>query len=200
MKSFTPTCGTMINQACLFALGAAKSSNSAVKFVFNGVRMHVRPNDTLDQLLRRWSNRIGDHKEKYERKHKARIAREKEERANEIVNRQQSVDQLIDELPALLSAGDRTAIMGWVRQFTDTADDVGVNFDKQAVIKIFEDAGFEKNAFTGEDFRAEAEASFRYIVGQVINCLYDGMPPHPVAICFCDRWLRGDYGLSPSSD
>lgn len=80
----------------------------------------------------------------------------------------------------------------WLSRFSEWADYIGVNYNQQEVIATLE-SKYQDGAHVGrpkEDFQADPQVMGEYIVGQAINCLKSGMPPHPVTQRFAKEYQQ----------
>jgi hypothetical protein len=81
------------------------------------------------------------------------------------------------------------ATVDWLDEYIALADDIGVNPHLKKVKSALEKAGYVNKEFTGKAFvRDDKRIMGRYIVGQAINCMTNGMPPHPVLGRFAQEY------------
>ena len=85
-------------------------------------------------------------------------------------------------------------IIDWLDEFTPLSDDIGVTseFNPFDISNQLTRAGFNENEGVGEDpgwFNTRQRMG-RYIIGQVINCLNKGMPPHPITTTFIEKYRQ----------
>ncbi len=80
--------------------------------------------------------------------------------------------------------------MSLLRELTEKADDCGVKFSTSALADSLEAAGYKENENVTDDpdWLNTKDRLGRYIIGQIINCLRSGMPPHPVALKFISEY------------
>jgi len=193
--TYKPSAGTEISHACREAVDMAKRSGVNVRFKFNDVELTATPDLQPDEVVAEWrreSNRIS---EEYRNSPAGRAAAAA--RTAEIARLKTQSESLLMALSSILLSGSTDELMSWLKSFALVADDVSVNLDTAALAAKFEAAGFKENEGVGQNpewFNTRPRMA-GYIVGQVINCLKRGMPPHPVTVSFVEKY----QALSPVS-
>jgi hypothetical protein len=92
-------------------------------------------------------------------------------------------------LPKALGKG-LTATINWIQEYADVADNINLNYRGKEVLKALTSAGFKTNEFAGDKFvKGDKEVMGRYILGQVIDNLQSGMPPHPMVSHLAKHYL-----------
>lgn len=172
-------CGTHISHACFEAIRISRSNRY--------IRLTASPKKCAQAL--EWEfelNRIRE-ASKYHASAKGKRAAEK--RRDEIIGRQQMVDYLMQSARGGVLKTGLDATIEWTEKFCEPSDDCGVSFDKSELYQMFYEAGYIENDFVGiEPSDFDQNKMGRYIVGQVMNCLGRGMPPHPVCKWFCKQY------------
>jgi hypothetical protein len=92
-------------------------------------------------------------------------------------------------------------LIGWLHSFAHHANAASVDFDAAAGLRrgglewiclLFESKGYRDGDGVGQDpdwFCTRARLG-RYIIGQAINCMRKGLPPHPGATeRFCSQYF-----------
>lgn len=197
-----PLAGSHISQACRDALDLAGKSKREVSFSFNGIQMFVPPKRriTVEGLVKRFNYACRGQAERW--RNSAEGLTFARERAEAIARKQEAVTAAIAVLPGLLameSAQRMDAVVGWLASLVEDADDVGIDWDRAAGVRggmewvavLLESAGFRESDLVGEpeDSFTSRERMGRYIVGQAINCLRIGLPPHPITTKFAGKYF-----------
>lgn len=190
MKTMTyePSAGTRIEHACTEAVTMAKRSGATVRFKFNDVELAATPDREPDDLVADWRHESDRLSEEYRNSPEGRA--EAARRESEITTLKAQADELLGKLDSLLAENSQDEIMGWMKSFAPISDDVSVKFDTAELAAKFEAAGFKENEGVGQEpewFNTRPRMA-GYIVGQVINCLKRGMPPHPVTVSFVEKY------------
>jgi hypothetical protein len=67
---------------------------------------------------------------------------------------------------------------------------MNLNHRGAEVLSALKQAGYKANEYSGAAFvKGDKEILGRYILGQVVDNLSSGMPPHPVASTFAAQYL-----------
>lgn len=190
MKTMTyePCAGTRIEHACTEAVNMAKRSGATVRFKFNDVELSAAPDFQPDDLVAEWQRESNRLSEEYRNSPAGRA--EANRRAAQIGTLNTRTTNLRNKLDSLLAAKSQDEIMDWMESFAPISDDVSVKFDTSALAAKFEAAGFKENEGVGQEperFNTRDRMA-GYIVGQVINCLKRGMPPHPVTVSLVEKY------------
>ena len=190
MKTMTyePSAGTRIEHACTEAVNMAKRSGATVRFKFNDVELTATPDLQPDAVVAEWQRESNRLSEDYRNSPACRA--EASRRHAQIGTLKTQAANLLDKLDSLLSANSQDEIMDWLKSFAPISDDVSVKFDTSALAAKFEAVGFKENEGVGQEpeWFNTRDRMAGYIVGQVINCLKRGMPPHPVTVSFVEKY------------
>lgn len=192
MKTMTyrPIVGDRISHSVQEASRLSKTHRCRVRFEFNEVTLQATPKKSPVTLLWEWELICGQHYEQYRLSKAGQVARRL--RNGEVATRRENVASLIARLPRLLAAGDVDGLMLWLDLFVDSADDVDVHFDCAELARTLEASGFIENDLVGQppaSFNTREKVG-RYIVGQAINCLRSGMPPHLLTQSFVAKYFE----------
>lgn len=206
MKTMTyePSAGTRIEHACDEAVKLAKRSGATVRFKFNDVELKATPDLKPDEIVDDWRRESARLSEEYRNSPEGRA--EAARRAAEIVSKQDAVTAAIRSLPGLVENNNMDHLMGWLHSFVEHADDIGVDMNAAANLNggghewiaiLFESKGYKENHHVGQspEWFNTRERMGQYIIGQAINCLRRGMPPHPITQSFVAKY----YALPPVS-
>lgn len=196
---YKPMCGTHVESACNESLMLAERLNKPVRFEFNGVKLRVNKRLSKSHILRQWEEMIASRGRRYCASKAGREAANK--RAAEIIQKQDAINAAVRTLPGLVEGNNLDHLIGWLKSFAYHADDVAVNFNVAAGLQggglewiclLFESKGYRNNDGVGQspDWFNTRERLGRYIIGQAINCMRRGMPPHPITDKFCDQYFE----------
>ena len=192
MKTYEPSAGTRIEHACAEAERLATLHKEPVTFKFNGIELTANPDCDPDKLVEAFFETIESDRQRWEQSAEGKA--EIEKRETEVKRKQGSIDGLLAELDSVLAVKHNglDGVMQWLNEFTPPSDDIRVKFDKAALAKKFLDAGFKENEHVGRPPAAfdNRPVMAEYIVGQVINMLNHGMPPHPVTSSFVEKYFK----------
>lgn len=190
MKTITyePSVGTRIEHACDEAVKLAKRGGATVRFKFNDVELTATPDHQPAALVDDWRRESDRLSEEYRTSPEGRA--EAARRESQITTLKTQAAELLGKLDSVLAANSQDEIMDWLKSFAPISDDVSVKFDTAALAAKFEAAGFKENEGVGQepDWFNTRDRMAGYIVGQVINCLKRGMPPHPVTVSFVEKY------------
>lgn len=181
--------GSRIEDAIGRAVNLSRDTNEDVMFDFNGVPVSVSPTSEPHVVLRHWQDEMNRQAREYPESPEGRLA--KADRDREIASKQTTVNALLACLPEVLTISE-SRLMGWLDSFTENANDRCVDFDKTSLSATLVTAGYKRNDCVGmepELIGGSRELMGRYIVGQVIDFLDQGMPPHPVTCRFAEQYL-----------
>jgi hypothetical protein len=181
--TYEVTAGSHISRVVDEMIDLSKEYNIDVVSTFNGIALSVNPDSSACKVLKDWDTEMNRRAEEYAKSKEGKQA--KQERENKRIEHQKKVDELQAELYNVVNTDK---ILDWCSQLAEHGDYVGVWFDKPRIIEKLERAGYTENAYVGYKGEFGKYISLMYIVGQVINCLRKGMPPHQVTISFVREW------------
>lgn len=191
IASYEPTPGESITHACREAINIANRQRSIVAFKFNDIEMFARPSDHETDLEGLYHHMCEQRAEAYRKSPEGIAAREKSEREGR--QGQAQIDALVSGMNPVFDAG-LDATITWLERYATLADDIRIDSHRDAVMSALLAHGYVNNEFTGADWvPGDKRVMGRWIVGQCINCMSIGMPPHPVSIKFCREYadMRG---------
>jgi hypothetical protein len=178
--TYEPHLGQDISDACRKAIALANKNGSPVAFRFNDVDMVVSPGEGARTACDRWRAESERQAEAWRNSPKGkRAAAESEARRLEA---QRETDRLIADGPRVVTDG-LAAVVRWCAKLSMSADHNGINWEPRRAATMLIAAGYRENAHVGqppEAFRDNRQMMGEYIIGQAINCLKRGMPPHPM--------------------
>lgn len=179
--------GETIEHACKAAVAQAIEHQSDVRFDFNETEMLATPQSDPEKMAKDFMDECYRSREEYKASPEGIAAEDK--RIQKVRKHQVAIIEIIAEACECASMDDW---MQWLKQFATSADYVGVVFDHKRVIQILEQSGFKNDCHVGQKpgwFNTRQRMG-EYIAGQAINCLKNGMPPHPVTLTFVDKYFK----------
>lgn len=186
MTTYEPMAGDWIDNACQEAVKLAIENGDTVTFKFNDIEMTAGPGDDPALLSRFFSQESARRYEEYQRSPQGIAAAE--ERRCRLHQSQIRMDALMDDMKATFDTG-LDGVVDWLSQYTPLADDNGVSARINIVHNALLAAGYINNEYTGDAFvKGDKRIVGRYIVGQAINCMERGMPPHPMLVSFAEQY------------
>lgn len=168
---YKPTIGSDISQVCEEVADLTELM-SPIKFVFNDIEVVAQDYHTKEYLVGSWNTvrhaKSSELKDTVEETDKDKIIKE--------------ALVVIKEMPLIYQMGQRELI-DWLGKFVKVADNKHVDelYSKPVLIRVLKSMGYKANEYAGHKFvEANESIMFRYIVGQVIECLDNNMPPSPI--------------------
>lgn len=189
-KRYEPSFGIHITSACKEAVAMAMNGKCNVKFDFNGIEIEVTPDSTPFSAEVQWQEKKDADAKAY--RESAEYREEQARRERQIKTSQDVVDHFMDGIEQVLFTCSMDSLLEYLRPFVEAADDVDVTFDKSKLADMFEAAGYAESAHVGKPPESFVHRKIfgEYILGQVVHCLRAGMPPHPVAASFIEKYFR----------
>lgn len=178
MIEYKPTLGTDIEQACTQALKIAREYNEDVIFDFNGTNVVVTPSSSVDGLVNSWHRDYEENRQKYRDSPEGR--RSAADQQSRKLAAQAETDRLVKLIIKNIKDID-TVVKGFVG--LSRAICVGTVWNPKSLAKILQEAGYTLNHHVGrkpEDFDNNPQMLKEYIVGQCIDALQMGTPPHQI--------------------
>jgi hypothetical protein len=190
INGYRPLAGTSITTACAEASALALATNKEVPFDFNGVTVTAAPGKSVESLEKQWQSGMDERAAKW----KASPECKKQEAAMQeaIARAQSNIDALMASMPV---CSDMDGVMEWCKNFATHADWIGIKYDKEIILNHLRNGGYVENDLVGqppESFNNRKNMG-RWIIGQVMECLSTGMPPHPVTVSFVEKY----FALNP---
>lgn len=197
--NYSATIGSHIQQAAREATRLAKSHRALVRMDFNDVLLRAAPKKSASTLL--WEFTLGMSRAASNYRQSEKGQQEARRRALEVLQRQDAVTAAIRSLPGLLEINNLDHLMGWLHSFVEHADDVGVDFNAAAgltsgglewIAVLFEAKGYRQGEGVGQspDWFTTRERLGRYVIGQALECIRSGMPPHPITQKFVADYFK----------
>lgn len=189
MLTYRASPGEHISTACEEAKEIAKKNRRPVRFDFNGVKIIATRKKSISSMLWEFNLALGHYSQTYRKSKKYQEYLKKREfkvRCSQLL-----VDSLVKTLPQFIEEG-LDSVVYFCATLSEHADDVDVNTDLNAIVSALEGAGYIDNEHVGRpesDF-SNAETMGRYIIGQAINCMKNGLPPHSITTEFQKRYLE----------
>lgn len=210
--SYDPPAGESIDRACVIAVDMARKHDAPIVFTFNGVEMTAYKNSRPRDLMVEWEAKLDKQAEDY-RNSPEGIA-ENARREEEVKIKQKRISELLGNIGPLLDSmteeeilkafltrlnealvenseeNSPDALMDWLYAFAEIADDCRVYFNTQELAAKLESSGFIESEYVGNkpEWFNTKDRMARYIIGQTLNCLKMGMPPHPITMSFIEQY------------
>lgn len=185
--TFDPMAGTRIEDACEEAVRLARKNDCVVEFDFNDVHMQAFTTDSASDVSARWHAETDRRRAEYESS--PEYAKKQESRRIAVLVSQNEIDRIIATIDRISGEAEW---MSWIKYFAELSDDVGVEIDLAEVSAALRRHGWVDGAHVGKppgDFKNNKTMLAEYIMGQAINCLNRGMPPHPITRKFVDDYM-----------
>lgn len=182
--------GQHIKNACIESKNLAIKHNKKVEFDFNGVTLYCNPDSDLKFIEECFTVALRENREEYLQSDEYNAFQQKQK--EELERHQENIDYLMISFIHTLEHGNLDSIMNWLKHFAIHDDFIGVTYDnKQYIADFLEINGFKENEHVGKskNFFNDKENMARYIIGQVINFLRKGMPPHQITLKFIDDYF-----------
>lgn len=187
MQTYDPQCGMTIGEAVRVLVSMAPAT-----MTFNDTVVTAMPGMTQDQVLDAWraeESRLFALPENVAAR--ARAEAEYEERR---AVAQSVIDRLVADL-ATLDLSDMHAAVRWLVAMQPRADLIGVKYDRAAVVRAFEGAGYVRGECTRREHEDEImwrdrvgrEGAIRWLIGQALDGIATVGAPHQVIHSFAER-------------
>lgn len=175
---YEPSPGEHLDDAIQTALALAAEHDLPVRFTFNDAEATVtkdtRPVEVLASFDRQWSAQ----REAYKTSPEGRAAAERQ--TAEVARSQARHDALMGNLPVAVQ--DEALLVQWLADYAGPADDNRVlGHDYELVAAMLVSAGYARADAVGlprEEYENPAVLA-RWLIGQALDQLRGGMPPHP---------------------
>jgi hypothetical protein len=179
--------GTHISGACAKACSMARREKAMVRFDFNDTQLFATPKKSPVTI--EWEFEQATDRARSKWLNSEACKRQMAERALQLVHMNAEMAALLIGLPKALASMDST--MHWLNDYARLADDVGVSHDGERVSKALIEAGYQPGAHVGRspNFFSTRKVMGEYIIGQALNCMAMGMPPHPITQSFCEKYF-----------
>lgn len=188
--AYVPSVGTHIDQACQEAVALAVEKKQDIAFKFNDVELSATQWSKPETIAKCYDAITKRRRKEYWASPEG-IAAAKERR-DAVAARQSAVDGLLYKLPKVLKSVSLDKAMKWLQSFQPPSDDVDVKLNRRDVAKTFIAFGYAENEHVGNppEWFNTRERMGRYVIGQAINCLNRGMPPHWRTLHFCKEYFK----------
>lgn len=189
MKTLEIPVGKNIDYACDLACKIAHRDQIDVGFNFNGVNVIATPKNSPEEVKKFWRAEMDREAEEYRNSPEGR--RETTRRQKQLKNDQATVDNLVNTLSGYIQNGLDDVVL-WCKRFAEVADNVHLKYDARNLAAVLEHAGYKQNDMLElpQEEYTKRDVFGRYIVGQAIDCMKMGMPPHQVCIRFAEKYEK----------
>lgn len=187
LENFECRAGGLISRHIHEMVVIANATGLTITSKLNDVLLPVKPGTSPDAAVQEWERMLEENRKTYlasdeYKEYQRRRLRELEEKNNRFFK------QVAYDLDALDHSNPREVVR-WLSEFTEYADDIGFldSGDNRTIMRMlpehFARFGYEPGVNTGKDFDGNsADNTARYLIGQALDCIKRGMPPHPVMI------------------
>lgn len=185
--------GTRFDHAVKQAISIANECYTQVIFDFNGIQIAVTKDDTVESVGKRYDDAYKKRRAEYEASPEG-IERRRLD-AEEAILRQQKYDEAVRQIRTLMQDTTFNALRVKIyRDFCEASDWISVQKNLTEVIDLLQAAGFQSIEDIPQKIRDAANAKdplsiWLCIVGNGIECMKSGMPPHPVSIPWLEELL-----------
>lgn len=182
--SFHTRAGEEITQTCQRAIDYANEHNERVDFNFNDVLVTVRPGDSVGYIVDKWF-------EDYEVKAVA-YRNSPEGQASALANllRKEEAQKKTDHLIYTMRDACKNidTLVKWLVELSDVLHTDTIWDPQQIAITLEKVYKYERNKHVGQpkEFFDDPQMIKEYIIGQSIECLYMGLPPHQIIHKFAE--------------
>lgn len=193
VQTYTPQLGTHIDNAVHTALTIARQHGDDVTFTFNGVTLIVAADVALGtapfvDYHKVWNDQMAANAAAYHASPEG--IRAAQEAADRLADCNRKNAALVASLPGILACGDNATILRWLCDL-ESASHIESPVGYPALAAQFTAAGYLAGVNTSTDFRATDSDNFaRYIIGQCVDMMAGGMPPHGVIHGFVEKWNK----------
>lgn len=179
--------GSHITQAVEESLALAKQhTDKVVSFDFNGIQVLITSWDTVESGINRWE-RLRELFSAVYRESPA-YKEELKKQIKQVKLEQERLDFLLSHL--YLTEGNEDSLIAWLKEFSLIADDDRLKWDKKALAEQLTSFGYAANTFLNLPEKSyNNKAIFAgYLIGQALDQLERGFPPHPMLSSWCDKY------------
>lgn len=183
------TCCQHINEAILQALNLVSPTRN-VTFDFNGVKVEVTLDDTVESVLEQFDRKLDERQEAYRNSQAYKDYKAKRE-----VEVAEKNEKLAKILNSLHEGVDDAVLVNLIGEFSIIADDSGCDkVYSENLAKFLKDLGFVSDACVGDERVATDQKVFRmWLFGQVLSGIESVGSPHPITKKFCDEYITKFY-------
>ena len=180
--------GTSISDTAKAALEYLEMNKKvrAVQFDFNQINVEVTRSLTVKDVCDFYSREVRRSYDEY--CNTQEYLERKKEREEVAKLSQMKIDALMKSLPDVVK--DEPQLILWMEKYCSLADNTCVNTYLDDVLFQLLKAGYAINDAVGlpKEEYADLHTSARYILGQIMDFLNRGNPPHQVAISFIQAY------------
>ena len=165
-----------------------KSSDFVLHGLFNGVDIYTDDDSTIDSIVNFYHSELDILSKEYKKSEEYKQKKLKEKQ--EVKELQIKCDKMIENFKNM-DLNNYKELLIWLKEFFFVSDRIGVNFDKNILIKNLKEYGYYKDMNIKENYIEHDKVNnAEYIVGQALCCLENYGILHQVLPTFVDRWLE----------
>lgn len=187
---YDPSPGVHIDTAIRELVALADKENAPTRMTFNGTKVDAKPGDAASAISAAYHAARAREQAAYDASPVAEAYRAF--RKKEGVTKTLATQVSFDAMMAAGAARDMPRMLRAIIPFVTSSDDTEVTFDMRAAANCLRTLGFMANEGVGDpavENQSDATKVARYIIGQAINFMDSGMPPHGMVGMFAERWL-----------
>lgn len=191
---FEPNWETISEYAerCVSRYNNIKNRNKKNDFVlhgiFNGVEIYTDDDSTIESIVNFYHSELDRLSKEYRNSEEYKQKKLKEKQ--EVKELQIKCDKMIENFKNM-DLNNYKELLIWLKEFFFVSDRIGVNFDKNILIKNLKEYGYYKDMNIKENYIEHDKVNnAEYIVGQALSFLENYGILHQVLPTFVDRWLE----------
>lgn len=180
--------GSHIGAVCADAQHLANAKGMPVRFEFNGISVEVNGDELPSAAAARYQAEVAARAKAREESEAGQVELYRVDDQRQAY--QAEVDHMLRLLPTSIQNMD--ALVDWLDRFSEIINTQAVSYDASSLAEQLEAAGYQSNegVCDGAAMDMDRQLFGRYIVGQVIDTLRDGMGIPPVASSFAKKFAR----------
>jgi len=186
--TYEPLCGDRIENACLEATKIATETRYPVEFQFNGIKLTALPDGDAAALRDEYWLKSHKAVKDYKASQKGQEAARK--RDKEVAEKQERLDGDEETLYQVIATCSESDLMDWLYSFAQ--DDIAVKVNYPKIIELLTSGGYQANQHVGQpvEFFKDKSHMAQWIIGQAMDCMSKGMPPHPICLKFIEDYRK----------
>jgi hypothetical protein len=184
--------GEHVKTAIEKAIVLAVSYNDEVTFSFNGTRIKVGPLSRVEDVYLDYeAAHIAATNAYWESPEGVKLRAEQDLYVRECTAKMDEALQAATNIDFT----DADSVLAWVISWLEPSQNIKVIYDMSAFSKLIKEGGWIANDACGLDAScySDKKTFARWLIGQVLNCLDEELPPHPMVANFYTTYLGLKY-------